>query len=233
MWAQIMTHRVFSRNASSARATPVKEMIASVRRKPYYPSFYGKNKRGMVATEEIPEASVANDIWSRAMESAIDSTFKLSELNLHKQFANRILSPFSYTTGIITATEWDNFFRLRLAHDAQPEIQKIAKELYGFYNESPVDEMEPGKWYAPFCPDYVADNWRLTVSAASCARVSVMSNVTKEEATLQENASLVDRLINEQHMSPFEHQAMCLAGKTKINNFTGWMQYRCLLDLYN
>jgi hypothetical protein len=46
-----MTHRVFSRNASSSRAVPVKRMIEDVMADPAVPLFWGKNQKGMQAAE--------------------------------------------------------------------------------------------------------------------------------------------------------------------------------------
>ena len=49
---EIMTHRVFSRNARSSRAVPVKTMLNEVRTIPYVPWHWGKNQKGMQAGEE-------------------------------------------------------------------------------------------------------------------------------------------------------------------------------------
>ena len=50
---EMMTHRVFSRNAGSSRAVPIKKMIAAVRENPAMPICWGKNQSGMAAREEI------------------------------------------------------------------------------------------------------------------------------------------------------------------------------------
>jgi len=53
--AELMTHRVFSRNASSSRAIPVAKMIEDIRRDPAMPIHWGSNKPGMQAGAEINE----------------------------------------------------------------------------------------------------------------------------------------------------------------------------------
>lgn len=123
--SELMTHRVFSRNAMSSRAVPVAKMIAQVRENPAKPIHWGMNKPGMQATEEVPVAS-AEHLWQKAANLAADVAEQMVKLNLHKQVANRILEPFQWMNTIVTATEWDNFFELRAHPDAQPEFQKLA-----------------------------------------------------------------------------------------------------------
>src|SRR3954468_9455857 len=50
--AEFMTHRVFSRNASSSRATPVERAIQKIMDEPAMPIHWGKNQAGMQAAEE-------------------------------------------------------------------------------------------------------------------------------------------------------------------------------------
>nr|MCD4174827.1 hypothetical protein [Escherichia coli] len=45
--SQLMTHRLFSRNAMSSRAIPISRMIEQVRKNPAMPVKFGKNKPGM------------------------------------------------------------------------------------------------------------------------------------------------------------------------------------------
>ena len=55
----------------------------------------------------------------------------MEKLGIHKQHINRILEPFQYINVIVTATDWDNFLNLRLASDAQPEMQDLARAIKG------------------------------------------------------------------------------------------------------
>lgn len=59
--------------------------------------------------------------WLTARDEAVIYAETLLDLGLHKQIANRLLEPFMWAEVVVTATEWDNFFKLRLAHDSQPE----------------------------------------------------------------------------------------------------------------
>jgi thymidylate synthase ThyX len=71
--AEVMTHRVFSRNASSSRAIPVKRIIGQVIDDPALPIYWGKNQKGMQAEEEIDptRASAATRIWLTARDDAV------------------------------------------------------------------------------------------------------------------------------------------------------------------
>lgn len=53
--AEFMTHRAFSRNASSSRAIPVERMIEDIINDTAMPKYWGANQRGMQAGEEINE----------------------------------------------------------------------------------------------------------------------------------------------------------------------------------
>ena len=51
--AELMTHRAFSRNASSSRAIPVRKMLAQVWGDPAGPLRWGANQSGMQAEQEL------------------------------------------------------------------------------------------------------------------------------------------------------------------------------------
>src|SRR6185437_9597329 len=56
--AEFMTHREFSRNASSSRAIPVAKMIDQVRNDPAMPIHWGANQPGMQADNELEPEQV-------------------------------------------------------------------------------------------------------------------------------------------------------------------------------
>ena len=129
--AQFNTHRMFSRSTASSRAIPVKKMIEQVRNDYVRPVYWGKNQAGMQAEKELPTKlqELCKEIWHKAALSAADYAEQLDNAGAHKQIANRILEPFMWAHTIVTATEWDNFFALRLDDAAQPEIQALAKAM--------------------------------------------------------------------------------------------------------
>lgn len=234
---QLNTHRVFSRSTASSRAVPTAKLIDMVRNNPVIPVHWGQNQAGMVAENEMDEARItaAKTVWLEAANTAANIAQELAEIGVHKQVVNRILEPFMWAETIITATEWDNFFRLRLADDAQPEIQALAKAIHKAMAES---DPEQRVFHLPYLREDELDNTRWTysqkakISAARCARVSYL-NHNKQKPSVEEDFKLAERLIEAGHMSPFDHQAKfnsVEAYRNENRNFRNWQPYRTLLE---
>lgn len=227
--SQIMTHRVFSRNAQSSRACPTETLISEIINNPAVPFSWGKNKKGMQAGESISETDKAKTIWMEACSSAINYARKLSQIELHKETANRILEPFAHINVIITSTFWDNFFELRIHKDAQPEINELAKSIKNLIDNSEPEEITWGDWHLPYYFDY--SDSKLTgmmhrkkiKSVACCARVSYNKH-NGSKSTYKDDNLLHDFLLKNSHLSPFEHQARAMRGD--YANLNGWCSYR-------
>lgn len=252
--AEIMTHRVFSRNAQSSRAIPVKRRLERVRKDPVMPIRWGANQRGMQArddTVERPEKCRA--IWELAASDAANAAEDLMTQGLHKQWANRLLEPFDTITTIVTSSDWGNFFGLRCHPDAQPEFQNLAWKMADLYFNSFPTNLGPGAWHLP----YVSSNELvdaigpsdattredvehaygvlLKASVARCARVSYL-NHDGSDPDIEKDVALHDRLLADGHMSPFEHQARPATATTDLTSWggpigcgnfgKGWVQYR-------
>lgn len=236
---EVMTHRVFSRNAMSSRAIPVAKMIKQVRDEPVIPLHWGANQPGMQAKDEVPYPVMltAIETWRMAAHHAATAAQSLSDLGVHKQVANRLLEPFQWMRAIVTATEWDNFFALRDHPDAEPHFQILAKEIRKQMDRS-LPVLRPGYpneqigWHLP----YVSDDERQTydvdtlckVSAARCARVSYLTH-DGENPKIDADLALYERLVGSvpMHASPIEHQAHAWVAETPLSgNFVGWVQYR-------
>jgi Thymidylate synthase complementing protein len=233
--AELMTHRLFSRNSASSRALPTKKLMQQIRRDPAMPVWWGKNQSGMQAQEELAgwRMWAAKRLWLAARWGALFTAWALAKIGLHKQIANRVLEPWMFITVIVTATEFDNWFKLRCHPAAQPEIGWVAKEMKRQYDESIPCCLQPGEWHLPLIDfddevNNVAANcqptecedpeqrWRLTgeihdlkkVSAGRCARVSYLTHDGKRD--MAEDVKLADKLMSSGHWSPFEHVAQCL-----------------------
>ena len=233
--SEFMTHRMFSRNASSSRAIPIEKMIASVEASPAMPIHWGKNQPGMQAREELDEANkdLALTHWEWASYYARQQATNLNYIGLHKQVVNRLLEPFQYIKVIVTATEWDNFFKLRLHPDAQPEIAFLASKMQEAMDGSTPTELEYGEWHLPYveiskynldlsanginktCLDYPV---AIKCSVARCARVSYL-NHDASEPNVEKDIALYDRLLKDGHLSPFEHQATPIPAIVYQNRF--------------
>lgn len=231
--AEVMTHRVFSRNAASSRAVPVSKMLRRVMEEPAMPIHWGKNQRGMQAYNEIPEEDKARaqELWLELRNQAVAIVEKLEALNVHKQVANRLLEPWLHIQTLISSTEWNNFFLLRDHHAAQPEIQELARAIKKAIHESEPKQLKAGEWHLPYIDEEDRKVLGLEdlkkVSAARCARVSYYLQDGRR-STLEADLELFERLAGEnpKHLSPLEHVACALDTPQRIKNFEGWKQLR-------
>ena len=115
--AEIMTHRMFSRNAASSRAIPFDKMVQMVRQDPFVPIVWQRDHKGMQGTEYVHAPLEIADLrlgWEECAVQAAADAEGLHELGVTKQLCNRLLEPYLWYTALVTATDWDNFFELRL-----------------------------------------------------------------------------------------------------------------------
>lgn len=61
--AEVMTHRVFSKNAASSRAIPIDAVIKQVMENPAMPVWWGKNQSGMQAKEELNDTIGTRELY--------------------------------------------------------------------------------------------------------------------------------------------------------------------------
>lgn len=235
--AEFMTHRVFSRNASSSRAIPVDKIIAQVLDDPAMPVHWGANIPGMQANEQLSDKAIAlaRQVWLDASRDAVYRARALIALGLHKQVANRILEPWQFINVVVTATEWDNFFELRTHRDAQPEFQVLACAMKEAIRLSQPKQLGYDNWHLPYVTDREIGVWPIEdlikFSAARCARVSYLRH-DRTDPKPEDDFTLYDRLISSKpaHASPIEHQAKPLSNPFAIsNNFQGWEQFRATI----
>lgn len=252
---ELMTHRVFSRNASSTRAIPVRRMIQSVKDDPFIPLVWTKNEPGMQGRSfmSLDEVENASRIWMEAMENAVSSAYDMAAIGAHKQIANRLLLPFMHIDVVVTSTHWANWDALRIHEDAEPHIQILAKEIFAAREGSKPIPIRHGEWHLPYI---TYEDWNnpethghkdpeflLKMSTARCAWVSYVDPLGKK-ATIGQEVDLHDRLVlmDPVHASPAEHQAtpdvrwtgrMGTYGPDIVwqhpeehGNFFGWRQYR-------
>jgi len=263
--AEVMTHRVFSKNAASSRAIPIEKMIEQIQENPAKPVWWGKNQSGMQAKEELDnterrlqsfddksilltDKEMAAYLWLRARDKAIESVKDLLKLGVHKQIANRILEPWFNIRIILSGTEFENFFALRVHPDAQPELQRLATMMLEAYNTSTPKQLSEGQWHIPFGDKFEEsklvsinlkkfdiespiwhkgmDELRKKIAIARCARVSYFNFEGKDD--YENDIKLCERLFGNipKHLSPTEHVASAMATSDWCGNFRGFKQYR-------
>ncbi|QDP59480.1 MAG: putative thymidylate synthase [Prokaryotic dsDNA virus sp.] len=247
------THRVFSRNFQSSRAVPVEKMIEQVRTNPAMPVHWGKNQRGMQAEEEVPNYKDFGQGEYQWLGSASDAALRAEILHrqgYHKQIVNRLLEPFMWTKGVVTATRegFESFFKLRCHKDAQPEIKLLAERMKKAIDQSSPRKLCYGEYHLPYVdfddPFYTLQE-AIKVSTSCCAQVSyrVLDDSLEKALKIYGMLNLPLRGIYQKdppHFSPTEHVAKVVNDKdwydyTAGGNFvteTFW-QYRKALELGN
>lgn len=235
--AELMTHRVFSRNSASSRAIPTERLMARVREDPALPVYWGKNQAGMQAATALDDETQrqAQLVWLEARDQMLTAVEKLGALGLHKQLANRLIEPWMFITVLVTSTEWSNRYHLRNHKAAQPEIAWVAADMLPKYEASVPTSLAAGEWHLPLVSDdemmVIADETTAKkISTGRCARVSYLTHEGVRD--FDKDIELHDRLCagpatgDPGHWSPFEHVAMALATADRSGNFVGFRQYR-------
>lgn len=240
---EFMTHRVFSRNASSSRAIPVERLIQDVMDDPATPIHWGKNQKGMQADTENNTVVITDGgpmesrtAWLRARDKAVEAARAFTNAGYHKQIVNRLLEPFCHINVVVTATEWNNFFTLRRHPDAQPEMRVLAETILAEMKGTEPLELKYEEWHLPYIDKEdtgdLLEN-AIKVSVARCARVSYVTQDGKK-SSIEDDLILYERLVGAQplHASPAEHQATPnnLQEDLINGNFKGWIQHRKLLS---
>ena len=147
--SEMMTHRMFSRNASSSRAVPVDKMIKAVRENTFCPFEFQKSHKGMQGSEYFTGADRQEciNLWLESAELALQQAEKMKAKGISKQIINRILEPYQYYTVLITGSKegWQNFFELRCGnYDGFKSRKEASKEFLekGNINTSHWSDMD-------------------------------------------------------------------------------------------
>ena len=234
--AEINTHRCMSRNASSSRAQSYEKRVEQVLVDTALPNHWNAEQPGMVGGIEFDDKTkkFINNSIQRLAENIVDvldiinrTVKERTGYEIHKQYLNRYLEPFTYTDQVLTCTDWNNFFKLRLAEDAQPEFKDLAEEIYYQLQESVPIHTDI---HLPYVTEEERMNYSIDtckkISVARCARVSYRPYGGKY--VIEKDLELFTRLWNSGHYSPFEHIAEADSGR--FFNLTGWRSFRYDLE---
>lgn len=223
--AEVNTHKMISKSSASSRAIPVEKQLARLEKDPFFPVYWGKNQKGMQATQELTdeEVLIAKRIWEEHKHSSVARAKALMDLGVHKQIANRLLEVHMWHTAIITATEFDNFEHLRDNKDAQPEFREWAHVAMEMKRDHEPTLVSPNDWHLPFTfpsesmessPDFLPLEQRVPVSIGRCARVSFMTHEGIRDINADIDLAL-KRLRPSGHMAPFEHAARAMTPRER------------------
>ena len=228
--SEMMTHGALVKNSSSSRAIPISKMIEQIGTNPSTPIYWGKTQSGMQAKEELTysELSRVKELWEVAKDNAVTRATQMSLNDCHKQIANRITEPFQMIKVVCTATDFDNFFNLRIHPDAQPEILMLAYKMYQAMQQSTPMWLKQGEWHLPyverernngkleyfiyeendigyFGKKYVPLEQAIKISSSCTAQTSYRKNDTSVEKADKIHDMLIKADVL--HASPFAHLA--------------------------
>jgi hypothetical protein len=232
---EIARHRALSLSFNSSRAIPAKTICHQVWHDLFIPISWGSNRAGMVAGKELVgwRLKIAPILWIFAARTACIYHYLLSAIGLHKQHVNRILEGFVWADGVITSTEWQNLFDLRMHPDAQPEFSELATQMRDLLHSNSPQILDYEDWHLPYISEtdrkeFCTEDLKM-LSASRCARVSYGLAPFDYERDM----ARADKLLNSCpiHASPFEHVAQPAGtGYLRSGNYIGWHQYRKELE---
>jgi thymidylate synthase ThyX len=241
---------MLTKSSASSRAIPTQKLLDLIKEEPVVPVSFGRNKKGMQATEELEgyELIAAQDAWLGALPNMLNVVQQLLGLRAHKQVVNRLVEPWMFTNVLITGTEFSNFFALRDNADAQPEFQRVAAAMNRVYQAS--EPLTTTGWHTPFLERAESNHLRMSgmsesdvqlVAVGRCARISYLTHTGVRDP--QEDIRLAHGLRQAGHWTPFEHVAKALThgewrvyaaeasnswifDRVPMGNFWGWHPLR-------
>lgn len=263
---ELLTHRMLSRNSASSRAIPFEKMKETLNG---IPVRFGAANKGMQDKGEDYSAKIYDslcgyahspeDWWGVAKEYAVDFASDFHKAGFAKQIVNRLVEPFQMMKTVISATEFSNFFSLRIDEAADPTIQELARCMKRAMDESSPNELQYGEWHLPYVTDEEKDCTKYTnddlikMSVTRCAAISFRNT----DYPLAKCKEVYARLVGDKniHGSALEHCATPISedeggfhysfeyppswpnGVTHMDkhynmwsgNFKGWIQYRKLI----
>lgn len=230
--AQLLTHRVFSKNSSSSRAVPVNKMIEQMHENPCK-VHWTENQPGMQGAP-VEDETILNFVENtiKSYRKVTESVAKaLNAVNIHKQNINRYIEPFTNIKIVLTSTEWENWDWLRDDPDAQGEIATLArllKQAREYMQDHEMLSLYPGEYHVPYVRRETVDDGNvlyfpldsdqeisvqeaIELSISCCAQISYR----KLDTSTEKRDSIIPKLfkVRKVHASPTEHQATPIGEK--------------------
>lgn len=204
--SEFMTHRVFSRNASSSRAVPVEKLIEEAETDPAMPERWGIHNKGMQDGGEMSPfgEKTAKSDWLSGRDDAVANAKRMLSRpeRAAKQIINRILEPYTHISVVVSSTYWANFDALRLDEAADPTMRALAMSVVKARDESKPLIRDYTDWHLPYTSnddiepalkyglavaadvgiktveqlDQYVIDLMCRISAARCARVSYLTH---------------------------------------------------------
>jgi hypothetical protein len=159
--AEVNTHKMLSKNASSSRAIPVPTMLKQVRENTAMPVRFGAANTGMqdkgthtnhveIELGTIYEIGSPEYIWEQSALISADIAEAFHQAGFAKQVCNRLIEPYQMMKMVITATELNNLWWLRDHEMADPSFADIVRKMRTAMEASVPTVLNPGDWHVPY-----------------------------------------------------------------------------------
>lgn len=162
----------------------------------------------------------------------------MTKVGLHKQWTNRPLEWQQEIKVVVTSTEWENFFNLRLdSKTVQPEMVELARMIKHEIELTPEVELQPGEWHLPYITTarspttgsvYYYANRTGCLSLEDAKKISVSCCAQVSYRNLDMSLAKAEKVIkmltkaDDPHLSPFEHQATPMTLYDEVGPIEGW-----------
>lgn len=236
--SELLTHKMLCSNSASSRAIPFNKMAEQLTARPVR---FGQANKGMQDTGENFHAPVEgswgeskvspNIAWEDYCDQALRAAKAFYDAGYHKQVYNRLTEPFQMMKTVISGTEWNNFFWLRLDSATDPTLYELARCMQEAIGESLPRFLKAGQYHLPYVelsiegnshgyfiedtdkPEGVFEKRWMEIGLkeaikVSCARTAAVS-FRNEDYGLQKCLEVYARLINSDrvHASATQHAA--------------------------
>lgn len=218
----------------------------------YYRSEWLKCRDAVINQLDVLGANVTKQLCNRLLEPFMwhkviitatdwDNFFELRCPKILNQADGKYYRSLKDWNNVDKEIQWLGISCLHPENKSQADIhiQAIAELMWDAYNESTPKQLKAGEWHIPFgdkmddekvCVHADAINIRPKIATARCARISYQTFGDNPKIDYEADIRLHDRLLEEQHMSPFEHCAVNMNDTEYYNNFKGWRSYRKKLE---
>lgn len=204
--------KIAAMNANSSRAIPIMKQIEAVKNMPYVP-IWTHSQSGMQGKEVTDERTIKhlNEAYLSRLNASIEEAEFYAKNDIHKQDACLPIVRYSFTTVVMTMTEWqwNYFFKQRTADAVYPFFRELFR-----YIENIVTETKPTRSnvHLPFRAEIEAEYGKeitareaMLIACSMCAKISFDTQDKVE--TIRQHVERAERLIKAKHAID-EHVAL-------------------------
>jgi len=200
---EMLRHRMFSFASLSMRAIGLDRNIEKIKADMWRPLSWLPEHKGMCTDEVIENREELDELHNELFQITMRYVRQLQQRNVSHQIVNRYIEHFGQVQMIVSATEWENFYKLRRGKRAEQHIKLLAETMYDAQNTSTPYTSDDRFWHMPFVGG-------IEENVAKVARVSFSQD---KVFTPEENKNLYKKLLASGEMSPFEHVAVAMGSR--------------------